>query len=851
MNIVQSKKPLLLFFLFFFGALSILFFTSLSNPVSADEAVIPYKEYSVNNIYFYKGCDRINRSSVTASTTASASGSTADEKIWSALKSLGLSDEIAAGILGNIHNEGSASPVRYEDAYKAHWADGSFDWENDTTKGHGVGIVQWSGDRRVKLFKHLRDKGAGDLVDKYLKHPETYGAMSGDQFIAAVDNPKDADTLYALEIDFLVDEVKNNSEYSGVLQTKTVAEAAEHFSMHFEQCGNGCKIKGSAENKERIDAAEQMYQQFAGKSSLGGVSYSSNITPCDCDDGGNLIGGGLYAGAKYSFSDEELKRLWWAATAEEGEAGEEGIKTELSLFANRFESKHVHKGTPGDNQGLINSVLSSDYASTTHEAYRTGGVSQWGDSYPEPSSEQISAAKSILNYGNRTLPVQVIEHDRLGDIKRVTNNNAEFDKNNRSEYKTGVTVIYNVYREEDPNDPPYVFFRWANGEQVCSSGNCGDPFGWKQGDEAPSQSTLANTETGSITWTDDGWIEGGIDGYTKESAAKIKNLDKTANKDFTTDMPNAKGKGPDKINISTTESSNGTGNSALELYKSNKTSRPPHFTIDLKNKKLYQHFPIYKTAATFNSNASDSAGIQIRIIGYSDEEQAKANHDEAWLLSSFTDSDLDYLTELIRGLSSVTGIDTNSVTGPDSILEHLKQATAQGAVSECGGGGYNATGDVKALQELVMRWAWPDHRGRGYVTKKPEYDEDIKQSKYTGDECYGGGVDCGGFVYSLVTLSGWDPDFPTGPTADNMLPGLRSSPKWEEVTSTIHSNSDAKPGDVIIKEGHVLIYVGKINGFGSEMASASQCDRAPMADRQEDITYYSNQDVYHVFRKVK
>ena len=85
---------------------------------------------------------------------------------------------------------------------------------------------------------------------------------------------------------------------------------------------------------------------------------------------------------------------------------------------------------------------------------------------------------------------------------------------------------------------------------------------------------------------------------------------------------------------------------------------------------------------------------------------------------------------------------------------------------------------------------------------------------------------------------------------------LQKSSTWTEVTSQIHSNNDARPGDVIILNNigdgggthHVLIYVGDIPGFGSVMASASQCNRAPMADRSDDIMNYIDQG-YHIFRK--
>ena len=71
---------------------------------------------------------------------------------------------------------------------------------------------------------------------------------------------------------------------------------------------------------------------------------------------------------------------------------------------------------------------------------------------------------------------------------------------------------------------------------------------------------------------------------------------------------------------------------------------------------------------------------------------------------------------------------------------------------------------------------------------------------------------------------------------------------WENVTSQIKSNADAKPGDVILSAEHVLLFVGKIDGIDSVMASASRCHRAPMADSASDISSYVNQG-YEVWRK--
>ena len=173
---------------------------------------------------------------------------------------------------------------------------------------------------------------------------------------------------------------------------------------------------------------------------------------------------------------------------------------------------------------------------------------------------------------------------------------------------------------------------------------------------------------------------------------------------------------------------------------------------------------------------------------------------------------------------------------PVGIWEKLEKALADYSPNECPDN-LTTTGDVKALQETVLKFAWPDYR-QDDTTKKPEYQEALNQGGYAGG-C--DGVDCGAFVYQTITKSGWDPDFPSGPTS-NMQNELQNSSKWTDVTSSIQSNNDAKPGDVILVNNdhhhHVLLFVGDIPGFNSKMASASLCDRAPMADSAGDISHY-------------
>ena len=166
-----------------------------------------------------------------------------------------------------------------------------------------------------------------------------------------------------------------------------------------------------------------------------------------------------------------------------------------------------------------------------------------------------------------------------------------------------------------------------------------------------------------------------------------------------------------------------------------------------------------------------------------------------------------------------------------------------------------AKGDVASLQKLLLKLAW-DTPGPGSGSAKQEYLDIMAKAPYKGG-C--GGQDCGAFVSTLVVESGWDPDYKRCYTACQ-VDYLEKSDKWKDVTKQIKSNSDAEPGDVIIcHDGifthhcaghqHVLIYVGKVNGFGGEMASASLCGRWPEAEGG-DISGYV-QSGFHIYRKVK
>lgn len=224
-------------------------------------------KYAEAGVIFYEPDDTgtTRGSDCVGESEAKVSGTTAKEKVWSGLKSLGLSDEITAGIMGNMQGESGFGPTRYESSHRSEWE--TFDWENDPARAHGVGLIQWSGGRRVKMFKYMREK-ASSLVDNYLKKPVEYGPLRGNEFIEKTGNSKDVtDPFFAHELDFLIQEMKGSKWYSKVFNETTVQGAAVRFSVNVEGCAR-CVDTSSQSVKNRIKMAQDIYNEFHGKTTF-------------------------------------------------------------------------------------------------------------------------------------------------------------------------------------------------------------------------------------------------------------------------------------------------------------------------------------------------------------------------------------------------------------------------------------------------------------------------------------------------------------------------------------------------------------------------------------------------------
>jgi hypothetical protein len=167
------------------------------------------------------------------------------------------------------------------------------------------------------------------------------------------------------------------------------------------------------------------------------------------------------------------------------------------------------------------------------------------------------------------------------------------------------------------------------------------------------------------------------------------------------------------------------------------------------------------------------------------------------------------------------------------------------------------------LLQLVVKYALPDYHkapyvdpypsGKSELTKdtwpykiKKEYYQAVVDAQARGDYVGGGqypGVDCGGFVTLLMRNSGTDPNY--NARKGNVVAQrayLNDHPELYDKITTAKTVNDLKPGDIWINDdaSHTYMFVGSINGFHGNSASASfsttgQSWRVPMASNAGDI----------------
>lgn len=201
---------------------------------------------------------------------------------------------------------------------------------------------------------------------------------------------------------------------------------------------------------------------------------------------------------------------------------------------------------------------------------------------------------------------------------------------------------------------------------------------------------------------------------------------------------------------------------------------------------------------------------------------------------------IDLWWETARMLDFKNGSDVVTVTKVEDstpLTPFSETPVEPGALSTSSGECSESTvsGDIAAT---TLKYAWPEWHARGFTERKPDYVEAISAAVSKGMYIGGcNGVDCGAFVTRLVIDSGWDSEYnhagkggPTGTQED------WAKNNWTTLGSgSSVDTASLQPGDVAFSPGHTFIFVGDIPGFGEKIASASLCERAPMAGKESPI----------------
>lgn len=156
------------------------------------------------------------------------------------------------------------------------------------------------------------------------------------------------------------------------------------------------------------------------------------------------------------------------------------------------------------------------------------------------------------------------------------------------------------------------------------------------------------------------------------------------------------------------------------------------------------------------------------------------------------------------------------------------------------------------LVQTLMAYAWPQYHAGDYLEMRPAYATAVQKANSEGRNVGGGihpGIDCAGFVNTLIIDSGFEPTFNNTGKGDGQGTGEQQErdwmmQHWKKIGTGGSINvADLRPGDVAVTypgstviTHHTFIYVGQINGFGNQFASASYGEydgsgywRTPMA----------------------
>lgn len=191
--------------------------------------------------------------------SAPISGGDNQEKVWNWLKAKGMTDNGAAGIMGNIEVESGFNPFRLEVTGETYATLTAY-----TGSNKAFGLVQWDGGRRVDVLKHL-----AETKTEYRQYiSTTYGAEIEDYKKAPAEVN---DWFINSELEFMYKEATPGGSRSTIWQKMLDSTSAEEASDIFEEIFEGSvRVAGGTHSI----AAKNLYARFTG--SGGGSGCGGN-----------------------------------------------------------------------------------------------------------------------------------------------------------------------------------------------------------------------------------------------------------------------------------------------------------------------------------------------------------------------------------------------------------------------------------------------------------------------------------------------------------------------------------------------------------------------------------------------
>ena len=406
--------------------ISIVVFSQFITPTVFAKSSLPARyetEFSQNNIVFYKPGS--NSRGVCGSGDVEISGDTIEEMIWSGLTSF-MTEEQAAGVMGNMQSESGFNPARHEESMLSKYP--NFDLFSHSDISYGIGLIQWSFGRRINVMNHIQSTGSAYL--KYFDDPQKYSRKkSGAEFLS-IAGKQDTANLVSIELEFLKNELNTKASYKGIFNTTTVAEATEFFLKHVEIPANAdSKLAG------RTAQAQHWYDLFAGK------DFGDGIEGCDdelgnsiaevavklawpnqddtCDDGGTTIKwstnkSNCYDDIKPAYKEaveklEGSKSLSYyqdcghfVSAVIRSSGADPGFPSSGSGTMLNYLSAHTEKWEEVENLGNTSNLQAGDvFVLSGHIMIYTGGVSSFGNNASASQGERTGNMGNIYFSDNR------------------------------------------------------------------------------------------------------------------------------------------------------------------------------------------------------------------------------------------------------------------------------------------------------------------------------------------------------------------------------------------------------------------------------------------------------------------